>query len=159
MAKTRLKAGLPDSGGLAQPAGKRPQKRREAHSNVENSHSIQSRIRPLPLPLSVGKSPGGGCPAGESGKWPQLEAMNMPRVEEDPFLTKPTSRGASAQMAKPAAHVWKSMNSLAGGQEKDLFWGFCQTWRRGCGREVRAGGGQMWRGSARGHAGPSESIL
>lgn len=52
--------------------------------------------------------------------------------------------GPEVHMAKPVTHVCKSVNTLAGGQEKDPFWGFCQTCRGSCQKEVRPGGGQMW---------------
>lgn len=46
-------------------------------------------------------------------------------------------------MSKQSHMFGSQWRALLGGQEKYLFWGFCQAWRWGCQREVRRGGGQM----------------
>lgn len=69
-----------------------------------------------------------GSGTGMRGGRAWLEPLSVCSKErkdlpQEAHLTEP-----QAQMAKPATHVWKSVSSFAGGQEKDPFWGFCQTW-------------------------------
>lgn len=67
----------------------------------------------------------------------------------------PPCRGPQAQLAKRVTHVQKPVKNLAGGQEGDPFWGFCQALRRGCQHEVRTD--RCVHGPARGQAGPRVS--
>lgn len=78
-------------------------------------------------PLHVGKSLGGGGPARRPGTWTQLEAVTSIRGRRRP-LRRPLAEGPQTQMAKTVTYVWKPVKSLAGGQEKDPFWGLSQAW-------------------------------
>lgn len=100
-----------------------------ASQQLERGPALGLKPGPDLLPLSVGKSRGDGGPAGGPGPRPQLEAVTSVQGGERHILARPLAEGPQAQMAKAVAHVWKSVESLAGGQEKYLFWGFCQAWR------------------------------